>query len=69
MTDKNVAIAAMIVAALRDGYKVTIERNDIGVAKHGVHIHVGFVDELIDELKDVNPWDYINQELTKDINK
>lgn len=63
MKDKDIAIAAMLVAALRDGYKVTIERNDIGVAKHGVHMHVGFVDELAEELKDINPWDYINEKL------
>ena len=69
MSDKGKEIAGLIVGAIKAGYKVTIERNDIGAVKHGVQMHVGYVDELLNEFGDINPWDYINQKLEEGWNK
>ena len=63
MTDKDMIIVDMIYKALKAGYKISFESNDIGATKHGVHMHVGYVDELLDEVGDINPWDYINEKL------
>jgi len=64
MSDKDREIAGLIVGAIKAGYKITFERNDIGAVKGGSHIHIGFVDELVKE-NGTNPFDYINQELIK----
>jgi hypothetical protein len=64
MSDKEKEIAGLIVGAIRAGYKITFERNDIGAAKGGTHVHIGFIDELVNEVG-TNPFDYINQELIK----
>ena len=64
MSDKDKEIATMLASAIRAGYKVTFERNDIGALKGGNHIHIGFTDELVNEVG-TSPFDYINQELIK----
>lgn len=63
MNDKEKAIAGTVVAALRSGYKITIERDAIGAVKHGTQIHITYIDELVKELGEINPWDYINEKL------
>lgn len=64
MSDKDKVISGLIVGAIKAGYKITFERNDIGAVKGGHHLHIGFVDELVNENGN-NPFDYINQELIK----
>lgn len=66
MSDKDKEIAGLIVGALKAGYKVTLEHNDIGAVKRGAHIHVAYVDELLEEMGDIKPWDYINEKLAED---
>lgn len=68
MSDKDKEIAGLIIGAIKAGYKITFERNDIGAVKGGNHVHIGFVDELVTETG-TNPFDYINQELIKGENK
>lgn len=65
MSDKEREIAGFLVSALKSGYKITIERNDIGVESHGVHMHVGFVDEVVKKYPHGKLWDYINEKLEK----
>lgn len=65
MSDKEGAIAGLIVGAIRAGYKITFERNDIGAVKDGNHLHIGFLDEVVKELGNISLSDYINQELIK----
>lgn len=64
MSDKEKQIAGLIVGAIKAGYKITFERNDIGAVKSGNHVHIGFIDELVNEVG-TSPFDYINQELIK----
>lgn len=64
MSDKDKVISGLIVDAIKAGYKITFERNDIGAAKGGTHLHIGFIDELVNENGN-SPFDYINQELIK----
>ena len=64
MSDKENQIAGLIVGAIRAGYKITFERNDIGAIKGGTHVHIGFIDELVKEIG-TSPFDYINQALIK----
>lgn len=64
MTDKESKIAGIIVAAIKAGYKITFERNDVGAVKNGNHVHIGFIDELVNEVG-TKPFDYINQALIK----
>lgn len=64
MIDKESKIAGIIVAAIKAGYKITFERNDIGAVKpNGTQIHLAYIDELLPELKDINLSDYINDSL------
>jgi hypothetical protein len=63
MSDKEKEIAALIVGALKAGYKITFERNDIGAVKGGNHMHVSFLDEVIEELGTVSLSDYIDSHL------
>lgn len=65
MTDKEKEIAGLILGAIKAGYKITFERNDIGAVKNGTHMHIGFVDELVNE-NGTTLFDYINQELIKE---
>lgn len=64
MTDKEQLIASMIVDAIKAGYKVTFEGPTIGAESRGVHMHIGFIDELIQEVGN-NPFEYINEQLLK----
>ncbi|CAB4124011.1 hypothetical protein UFOVP45_97 [uncultured Caudovirales phage] len=64
MSDKDKEIAGLIFDAIKAGYKITFEHNDIGAVKNGTHMHIAFVDELVNE-SGINPFDYINQELIK----
>lgn len=64
VNEKEAKIAGMVVAAIKAGYKITFERNDIGAVKNGNHVHIGFIDELVSEVG-TSPFDYINQELIK----
>lgn len=64
MSDKDKEIAGLIMEAIKAGYKITFERNEIGAVKSGNHVHIGFVDELVNEVG-TRPFDYINQELIK----
>ena len=64
MNDKDKEIAGLIVGAIKAGYKITFERNDIGAVKNGTHMHIGFIDELVNETG-TSPFEYINQELIK----
>lgn len=66
MSDKDAEIAGLIVGAIKAGYKITFERNEIGAEKNGNHMHVGYLDEVVQELGDINLWDYINKELKKE---
>lgn len=64
MSDKEKKIAGLIIGAVKAGYKVTFERNDIGAAKpNGYHMHVGYLDEVTEELGTINLWDYIDDQL------
>lgn len=65
MSDKDGAIVNMMYQALKAGYKITFEHRDIGAEKNGSHIHIGFVDELLKEMGDTDPWDYLNEKLIK----
>lgn len=66
MSDKEKEIAALIAGAIKAGYKITFERNDIGaVNRHGTEVHIGFLDEVVKEFGDVNLFDYIDEELRK----
>lgn len=64
MSDKEKEIAGLIVGAIKAGYKITFERNDIGAVKpNGYHMHVGFLDEVIEEFGTVSLSDYIESQL------
>lgn len=64
MSDKEKEIAGIIVAAIKAGYKITFERNDIGAVRpNGTQIHLAYVDELLPEIKDINLFDYIDENL------
>lgn len=64
-SNKDSEIAALILAAIRAGYKVTFEGKDLGTAAGGSHFHVSYLDEVVEEFKDINLWDYINKGLNK----
>lgn len=67
MKDKDKEIAGIVVAAIRAGYKITFERNDIGAVKpNGTQIHIGYIDELLPELGEKNVFDYIDENLRED---
>ncbi len=65
MNDKETEIAGLIVGAIKAGYKITFERNDIGAVKNGNYFHVAFLNEVVEELGTVSLADYIDQELIK----
>lgn len=66
MSDKDKVIADIIASAIKSGFKITFERNDIGAEKDGMHIHVAYVDELLEEMGNIDPWDYINEKIAED---
>lgn len=65
MIDKEKEIVAIIANAFKAGYTITFERNDIGALRHGIHQHIGFVDELLEETGGVDPFAYINAAIAK----
>ena len=67
MSDKDKAIAGLVVAAVKAGCKIAFERNEIGAYKTGgYHMHIGYLDEVVKELGDINLIDYINEHLKDD---
>ena len=65
MSDKDKEVVELMYSALKSGYKITFEHNDIGAEKDGIRMYIGHVDELLKDMGDLNPWDYIDKKLVR----